>query len=145
MQGVNICYILHIFRIEYHLLIGMTQSTAILSRIASELTIMRMNQNTSECIEMILYTITISVAVLKPFSFITFRYYHKTSKSRLRRKTKKARIVWKKSFCCCFRCYSRQLHKTLKSTVIVSTNICSVAMEKIYKDKKSDSNDQIQL
>lgn len=46
--------------------------------------------------------------------------------------------MWKKSFCCCcFRCYSRQLHKTLKSAVIVSTNICSVAMEKTYKDKKA--------
>lgn len=35
------------------------------------------------------YTITISVAVLKPFSFITFRYYHKASKSRLRQKNEK--------------------------------------------------------
>lgn len=42
-------------RIEYHLLIGMTQSMAILSRVASELSIMRMNQISSECIELILY------------------------------------------------------------------------------------------
>lgn len=70
-------------RIEYHLLIGMTQSMAILSRVASEW--IKYQANVLNWY----YTITISVAVLKPFSFITFRYYHKTSKSRLRQKNEK--------------------------------------------------------